>query len=129
MGLTLPGDKHLLTHGFAVGAGHLVRKFPERHGRNFDVDIDAIEQWSTDAAEVAFDLYRVAVALSLGVAAKSTRTWIHGSDQHQPRWERDAAHRPGDGDAVLFQRLTENFECPAIELGKFIKEQQSIVCE
>lgn len=69
--LDFAGGDDLFAHGGAVGAAAVVGEFTERDRRNFDVNVYPIKQRPADAAEITFDLHRIAFALSAGIAAKS----------------------------------------------------------
>jgi hypothetical protein len=72
---------------FGAGAGD-VAIFD---GGNFDVEIDAVEQRSGNPLAITVDLRRSAAAFAFQVAEVTARTWIHGGDEHELGWERDAA--------------------------------------
>src|SRR5205807_1819627 len=66
--LGFTGTQDLLTHVFAWRAISARCQFLERYGRNLDVQVNTIQQWAADAAEVALDLHRRALASMTGVA-------------------------------------------------------------
>ena len=59
----------------------------------------------------------------------TTRTRIHGGDEHEGAGKRDGVFCTGDGDLSVFQGLAQGFECGARELGKFVQEEDAIVCQ
>jgi hypothetical protein len=64
---------HIGLHLLAGGPDRLIGQLAERDRRDFDMDVQAIQQRAADSADVAFDLQRVAFALPLGVAAIAAR--------------------------------------------------------
>src|SRR3954468_19026498 len=61
---------------FGAGAGD-VAVFD---GRDFDVEIDAIEKRAGDALAITVDLGRAATAFAFQIAEVAARTRIHGGD-------------------------------------------------
>ena len=61
-------------------AGARVGEFAEGDRRHFDVDVDAVQERAADAAEIAFDLQRRAIALPLRDRRGSRR----GRDSSRP---------------------------------------------
>ena len=127
--LPIAGRDDLLAHLRAGRAAARVRQLAEGDRRHFDVDVDAVQQRAADPAEVAFDLQRRAIALPPRVAAISAGARIHRGHQHQVGRKREAAHRPRDRHAVFFQRLPQDFERAAVELGQFVEEQHAVMGE
>lgn len=118
---------HVGLHLLAAGSDRLIGELPEGDWGDFDMDIQAIEQWAADPTDIAFDLQRVAFALPLRIAAITAGAGVHCGDQHDVGGEGQAAHRTADRDRAVFQRLTQHFQCPPIELGQFIQEQHPIL--
>ena len=86
-------------------------------------------EWSADFVHVALNLLRHALALMSRMIIVTTRTRIHGGDEHEGARKRDGVFCTGDGDLSVFQGLAQGFECRARELGKFVKEENAIVCQ
>src|SRR5881397_368904 len=63
-----PRPVHPLPHGLTGLAAPLVRKRAVLHGRHLEMDVDAVEQRSRDACEVALDAERSADAVVLRIA-------------------------------------------------------------
>ena len=59
----------------------------------------------------------------------TTRARIHGGYEHEGARKRDGVFCTGDGDLSVFQGLALGFECGARELGKFVQEEDAIVCQ
>src|SRR5450432_2294065 len=57
------------------------------YGRDFDVDVDAVEERAGDFGDVALDHGRGAVALAGGVAEVAAGAGIHGGGEHESRGE------------------------------------------
>ena len=58
-------------------------KLLERHGRHFDVDVDAVQQRAADLGHVPLDLRQRAVALAARVAAIAAGARVQRGDQHE----------------------------------------------
>lgn len=99
------------------------------NGRNFDVEIDAIEQGSGDSLAITLDLERSAAAFAFQIAEVSARTRVHRGDEHELGGEGDAAGGAGDGDFAVLERLTHHFEGGAFELWKLIEKEDTVVGE
>ena len=86
-------------------------------------------EWSADFVHVALNLLRHALALMSRMIIVTTRANIHGGDEHEGARKRDGVFCTGDGDLSVFQGLAQGFECGARELGKFVQEEDAIVCQ
>ena len=129
MGLAFAGLHDLLAHLHATGAGRGIRKFAERDRRDLDMDVDAVQERAADAAEIAFDLQRRAIALPFGIAPVSAGAGVHGRHEHQTGGKSDAAQRAGNGDTVFLEGLAEDFERAAIEFRQFVQKKDPVVGE
>src|SRR5207245_6063445 len=124
-----PRAVYLFAHdstGRAVGAG---RQFLKRHARHFDVQIDAVEQRAADAADIALDLHRVALAGPARIAEVTARTRIHGRHQDKAGRESRGRKRAGNRDLAFLQWLAEHFEAAAIELRQLVEKEHAVVGE
>ena len=61
----------------------LAAQLLERHGRHFDVQVDAVEQRAADLGHVALDLRDRAVAFAARVVAVAARARIERRDEHE----------------------------------------------
>ena len=59
----------------------------------------------------------------------STRARIHGGGQHEPRRETERHGSPGDGNGVIFERLTHHFEDVSREFGELIEKEKAVMGE
>ena len=84
------------------------------------MNIDAVDQRAADAIEVALDLRLAALARCARVGKVTAGAGVHGGDEHELGGEAHAAVAAGDGDAAIFERLTQCFENGAGELGEFV---------
>ena len=91
------------------------------------MNIDAVQQRPTDPTQIAFDLQRRAVAIAFRITTKPARAWIHRRDQHHTRRKRHASHGPRNCHVLIFQRLTQDFQCSPIEFRQLIQEQNPVV--
>ena len=87
------------------------------HGRNLDMDVDAVEKRPRNLRDVALNLRRRAVALARRIAEESARARIHRRNQHESGRKTDGKRRAGYGDAAVLQRLAQHFEHIALKLG------------
>ncbi len=96
----------------------------ELHQGHLDVEVDAVEKRTGDAAQVILDFS--------GRTARfrghfSIRSWIHGRHQHEFGREGHGAGRAGDGDAAFLEGLAHGFENAAFELGEFIEKEDTMM--
>ena len=63
----------------------------------------------------------------VGVIVKSTRTGVHGCDEHKISWIDYVLVGAVDRNSFIFEWLTESFENISGELGKFVKEEYAMV--
>ncbi len=93
------------------------------------MQVDAVEERAADAAHVAFDLQRVAFAGVAGVAEVAAGARVHGGDQHEAGGKGGGVEGTRDGDRALLERLPEDFQAAAIELGQLVEEEDAVVGE
>jgi|GEM_PF-4851914 len=106
--------------------GHL-GELGEGDGGNLDVQVDAVKQRAGDLAEVLLDLGRRARAGAAGIGPVSAGAGVHGGDEDEVGGEGGAVHCPADGDLALLQRLAENLQGLAVELGHLVEESNAFV--
>ena len=91
------------------------------------MQVDAVEQRARDARLVAGYGVVVAAAVATRRAAEAAGTGIGGGDELEVRWEDTAPSRASDGDAPVFQHLSQRLERTALELGQFVEEEYAPV--
>src|ERR1700694_3019062 len=79
----------------------------ERYAANLDLEVDAVEQRTGQAALISVDYRLRAPAGAHGVAKPSAWARIRGSHQGEPRGVGDRAARPRDRDPPGLERLPE----------------------
>ena len=97
------------------------------HGRNLDVDVDAVEQRPGDLRDVALDHRRRAHALARLVVEIAARTRIHGGDEHEAGGKAERHGGARDGDRVVFQRLAHHLQHVARKLGQLVQKEDAVV--
>ena len=80
------------------------------------MNIDAVEQRSTDLGEIALNLSGRADAVVGGVAIVAAGAGVHGGDEHKTAGIVDGVLGTADGDVTVFEWLAEHFEGALIEL-------------
>src|SRR5437868_1615571 len=70
------------------------RKFAKLNGGHIDVNIDAVQQRTRDAADITLNQQWCTTALPSWVIPKAARTGIHGSHQHERRRKRQRHGSP-----------------------------------
>jgi len=91
------------------------------------VDVDPVEEGPGDARPVALHGWRGTGALVPGVAQVPAGAGIHGGDEHEAGRIGQADGGPGDGDAVVLERLAQGLDDVVAELGKFVEEEDAVV--
>ena len=120
----------LLDFGQEVRGGGARRgfgKLGEGDGGDLDVEVDPVEQRAGDLAQILFDLRRRAATRPTRVGSISARTWIHRGDQDEFGRERCAPERAADRDVAFLERLAEDFEGLAVELGQLVEKQHALM--
>lgn len=120
---------HPCADGFGGLARFFVTQFGNRERGRFNMDVDAVEKRAADARAIALDLRRRAAAFVFLVAEVAAGTRIHCRNQHEGTRQRDFAGAARNGDAAVFQGLSQYFERGALELGQFVEEEHAVVCE
>jgi hypothetical protein len=123
------GLVNLLAHGGTTGAVGGFGEIVKRHWRHFNVQIDAIEERPGDAAHVLLDRDGGTLALVLRIAEEAAWARIHRGDEDEVGGEGGWVRGAADGDAAFFKWLAERFEAAAIELRKFVEEEDAVVGE
>src|SRR5271156_6208707 len=127
--LNVAGTQHAAAHTGGAFDFHVTAQFLILHGRNFDVDVNAIQQRTGNFRNVALDLHRRAVAFALGVSEKSAGTGIHGGGQHEARRKIHGERCARDGDVAVFQRLAHHFQHVALKFRQLVEKHHSVVAE
>ena len=109
----------------AVAAHHIV----ERHARDFDLQIDAVEQRSRELADVLCDHCVVAAAFRAARAAIAARTRIHRRDELKARRIRERSGSARNGHRAFLERLPHHLDRAARELGQLVEKEHAVVRE
>jgi len=90
------------------------------HGRDFDVDVDAVEQRARDFRDVALDHGRGTHAVAGFVVEVAAGAGVHGCGEHEARGEAERHGGAGYGDGAVFERLAQDFEDVAGEFRQLV---------
>lgn len=118
--LSSPRVHDLGAHRFAAGAVSFVGQFFVGDGRNFDMDVDPVEQRSADFPHVALDLRNRAMTFAPRVVAIAAGAGVQRGNEHEIGGKCRAIQGPRNGDRSVFQRLPHHFQRAAVELREFI---------
>src|SRR5262245_41060380 len=99
--------EHLFAHRGTASTVAGLRQVFKRHRRNFNMQVDTIQERSGNAPDVLLDCNRRAFTRLLRIAEKTTRARVHRGTQHEVRRERRRMRRAADRYAALFERLPE----------------------
>ena len=92
------------------------------------MNVDAIKQWPRNPIAVTLDLFWRAAAFPASWITKiSAGARVHRGDQHHIGREGYRACRSADGNFAVLQRLPQDFERRAFELGKLVKKEHSVM--
>ena len=94
-----------------AAAGELL----EGHGRRFDMDVDAVEEWAGDAVAVTLDLDAGAAALALRITVESARTGIHRGDEDEFGGECHGSSCAGNGHLAVLKWIVLLPTCISVE--------------
>src|SRR2546423_14865120 len=76
---------HALTHGFARLTPALIGERAVLDGRDLEVDVDAVEQRTGHAREVALHAERAADTVMLRISEIAAGTGVHRGGEHEAR--------------------------------------------
>src|SRR5919202_4606336 len=129
--LALPPARryHSLTYArraFAFGRC-AVGELLEAHRGDVYVDVYTVEQRPRDAVDVALNLEGRAAALVGRVSPIATHAGVHGGREHEGGREGQRHRRAADRHAPVFERLAQDFEDGAVELGQLVEEEHPVV--
>ena len=96
---------------------------------HFDVQVDAIEQWTGNPLPITLHLHRAATAFAFQVAEVAARAGVHRRHEHELGRKRHRARRARDRDAPILERLAQDFERRAFELRQLIEKEDAVVRE
>ena len=127
--LNIPCGIH--THFDGRGAFLLcgVREVAKIDRRHFNVQVDTVEQWPGNAAEVSRHGGLRAGARACGVTVIAAWAGVHGGDEHKFTRERDRAVHARDGHNAVLKRLAQRLHGAARKLRQLIQKQHAVVCE
>src|SRR6476646_4541365 len=91
--LPLPGTDNPLADGSRIFLSAFAGDVAIFDRRHFNVQIDAVEQWTGNALPVSLHLKRPATAFAFEISEIAARTGIHRGNQHELRRKSDAARR------------------------------------
>ncbi len=114
---------NLVAHRLRCLARPVAAQFHVRHCRDFNVNVNAVEQRAADLAQITLYRSGVAPAFARGIAVEPARARIHGRDQHEARGETKRHVRSRNGDRTFFEWLPQQLENVARKLWKFVQEQ------
>src|ERR687887_662554 len=83
---------------------------PILNSRDFDVQIDAIQQRAGDALAITLHLGRTATAFAFQIAKVAAWTRIHSRHEHEFRGKSHAACSPGNRNLPVLKWLAHYFE-------------------
>ena len=127
--LNLTGSNDALTNGRRWLAWFHLRQLRKRHRLYLAMDVDTVEQRAGDFVHVTLYLAGSADAMMGGIAIVAAGTGVHGGDEHERAGVLHVVFGTADGDDPVFQRLTHHLKDAAVELGKLVKEEDTIVGE
>lgn len=110
-------------NGRAAFARFLLHQFGCGQARDFDGQIDAVEQRAGNLAAVTRDAFGRATAGFDGMPEITARTRVHGGNKLEFRRIDGLARRAGNVDFAVFQRFAQHFQNFAVELGQFVQKQ------
>ena len=96
------GFQHTFAHRGGILRSSRAAQFLVLYRGNFDVNIDAVDEWTGNFGNVSLNLRRRAVALARGVSEKSAGARIHRRGQHKTRWKGDGCRGARDGHRTIF---------------------------
>src|SRR5271157_4212790 len=127
--LAFAGSKHTGANLGRALDGRRAAQFLIFNGRDFDVNVDAVEKRAGDLGHVTLNHGRGALALAGLVVEEAAGAGIHGRGEHKARGEANRHGGAGDGDGVVFQGLAQDLEDVAGKLRKLVEEEQAVVSQ
>src|SRR5262245_29990528 len=106
------GGGDSLAHRRRRLARRLPHQFFLRNCGHFDVNIDAIEQWSRELPAITRHLVGRTVAFAIRMSKKTAWARVHRRHELEARGEIGLAGGARDGDVPRFERLAQYFEDP-----------------
>ena len=128
-GLAIASGDDAGADGGGIFAGRRCAEFFVFYGRDFDMDVNAVEQRAGNFCDVALDHGRSAVTFAGGIAKVAAGAGIHCGGEHEARGKCDGRGGTGDSDRAVFERLAHDFEDVALKFGELIEEENAVVAE
>ena len=95
------------------------------HGRDFEMDVNPIEQRPRNAREIALHHHRAARAGVVRIAEPAAGTGIHRRGEHEARRIRETHRRARDGHHAVFHRLAQHLEHVLAEFRQLVEKEHS----
>ena len=127
--LDLSGLDDALTNLLAGFPGFHLAQGSKRHRLNLAMDVDTVQQGTTDFVHVTLYLPWRADAVVRGVAIVATGTGVHRGYQHKRTGIFHAVLSTADADFAVFQRLAQHLKDGARQFRHLIQEEYAIVCQ
>ena len=106
-----------------------MRERVRRQRRHLDAEIDAVDERPRDAAAIAGDSVRRAMAAAARMAEPAAGAGIHRGDELELGGKRALPRRARDVDHAGLERLAQHFEHAAIPFGQLVEEQHAVMRE
>ena len=98
-------------------------------GRDFDLQVDAVEQWAGEPATITQHLIRRTPASAARIAVIAARTGVHRRDELELGRKLGLARGARYVNAPRVQRLAQCFQYAAVELGDLVEEKNTLMGE
>jgi len=125
LGLDFSRAQNPFAHGRRTFHLYVATQFFVLHRRNFDVNIDAVEQRAGNFRNVALNLNRGAMTFAGGIAEEAAGAGVHRGGEHEARGEIHGERGAGDGDGTIFEGLAHDFQHVALKFGKLVEKQNA----
>ena len=104
-----------------------MRERVERHGKHFEMQIDAVHERAANLSDVSLNLGRRTRTVSVQAVLHPARTGVHARDKHEPGRIGHRAARPADRYFPFFKRLPQHFEGLPLEFRQLVQKQDPVV--
>lgn len=95
--------------------------------RNFELQINAIEQRPGDSRSIAIHLIGRTAAAPVGIAGVPARARVHRGNQLKAGRKVGLARRSRNRDVTGLDRFSQHFEDAPVVLGKLIQKQDAVM--
>src|SRR5581483_8357611 len=118
---------HAIPNRSRIFGSSLSAQFLVLDRRDFDMNVNSIEQRAGNFRYVSLNLRGCAMAFAGWIAEEATGTGIHRRGQHEPGGESNRKRGAGDRYSAFLERLAQDLQDIPLKLRQLVQEQNAVM--